>query len=182
VPVRDELVGGLDMNAGRENCSSCRVAPNQCTRDADCGNGAFCLRTEREDYDETIIGHWCQTPCATDGDCGAGFVCVCDRVVQNATRLETTLGICKPGTCRTDTDCGVGSFCVSPLNSPAESGRDAEPVLEAFHCQTSEHECFSSWQCPDAPDGEDCPPFSTCEESDGRFVCGFRYESIACSF
>lgn len=185
VPVRDELIDGLAGNAGVESCSfDCRVVPNECTRDADCPENAICLRTYQEDADEVWITHTCHLPCANDDDCGTGSVCVCDRVVQNATRSELTMGVCTPGTCRTDSDCGVGSFCISPLNLPAYSGVGSssrlDPVIGAFACQSGDDECFGPETCPAPPD-DDCVLYSSCEEVDGRFVCGWRNESILCS-
>ncbi len=182
LPVRDELIAGLAGNAGVEmgGCSppDCTFV-NECTRDADCGQNAYCLRTERSDEYDGLIAHRCRASCAADDDCGPGFVCVCDRVIQNATRRETILGSCMPATCRTDADCGTG-LCISPLNMPEHSGRNADPVLEpSFHCQTMEHECFGRSDCPSPPE-DDCDLYSACAEEDGRFMCEVRSTSLGC--
>src|SRR5262245_44515928 len=186
VPVRDELIEGLAGNAGVESCvrPDCRLVPNECTRDADCPENAFCLREFQQDDFDVSISHTCNLACASDDECGPGSVCVCDHVVQNATRMELTMGVCTPATCRTDSDCGSGSFCISPLNVPERSGVGsagrAAPVIGSFHCQTSDDECFGPATCPSPPD-DDCVLYESCETVDGRFECGWRNESILCS-
>lgn len=184
VPVRDELVPGVPSSAGEEpECArlrpdGCRMLKDECKRDADCPNGDFCLRQYRDDGYEITIAHVCQTPCASDDACGAGMACVCDRVVQNATRSVVTLGTCRTATCRTDDDCGAGRLCISPLNIPLEAGF-VEPELEEFHCQTDTDECHGPETCELPPDQE-CSVHAACVYRDGHLACRGRLTETLC--
>jgi Cys-rich repeat protein len=192
-PLRDNACPNLPANAGVENLQACALGRPywqctmgtvECTRDADCGTGRYCLRdtVETIDGDDVVINHRCFEPCRTDADCGPAELCACDYAIQNATLTRVSLGMCKPAECRTDADCqanGSRSLCEAPLEPlmkvyhswPPDLPR-ASTFITSFHCQSPDDECFGPESCPVFdPSGIDCCPMSACNFTGSRFDC-----------
>jgi hypothetical protein len=182
LPVRDEDVAGLPANAGIEDFENdsacdppyvtCVLERNDCTRDADCGAGGYCMRVANRVFDENYeyyllrVLHFCVAPCTTDSDCGSNEFCGCASGTQNATRALVSLGSCSSSDCVVDADCGPGAFCIASLTKPLP---DLEAsVLGTFHCQSPDDECHGPASCP-VIDEDNVP---TCEHDGDHFVCG----------
>ena len=180
LPTRDSQISDLPASAGSETAQACRrpetnttcVGINECTRDADCGPNAYCLRDEYEDeLENNVIVHYCFAPCETDADCADDELCGCGSAIQNATREPIPLGECRKATCRVDADCGASTLCISPLYRVANFVWG--DVGGTFYCQTPNDECHGPSTCPQPADDLCCPE-SSCDYWDGRFVCGIR--------
>jgi hypothetical protein len=175
--TRDDMIDGLAGSAGYGRCTpgerdeACPL--NECIRDADCGPTSMCVfylgnvdgNLEPADY------HRCIALCQTDADCAPNELCACETRVQNATRLEVSIGVCQPAECHTDAECGEQSLCISPLEVELYFAPDTR--LTSFHCQTRGDDCSGPEQCPPVEDWPDdnCPE-PRCYRSKGRFVCG----------
>lgn len=185
LPVRDEDVLGLGGAAGYdEPCDDSPYSGNclirdDCTVDADCGTGAYCLYGEytRALPNDDVWVHYCQPACQTDADCLPTELCACDTFTQNATREQISLGVCRPATCRIDADCGNGALCISPLNP--RSTWEYETRLEEFHCRTPADECASPSDCPQPYPG-DCTHMAFCSYREDRHMCWERGTADPC--
>jgi hypothetical protein len=176
LPPRDETFTELPPDAGTESevpewCDSttaCGLRVDECTRDADCGAGAYCVRRVDDDaFDEIYyVYHECFAACVTDADCSGGEICACDHRMQNATRDTISVGVCTPATCSTDADCGERNLCVAPLNI-ADLWDLEIRAFSAFHCQGERDECRGTDDCPRA-DGCDV---NDCSYVGERFTC-----------
>jgi hypothetical protein len=177
LPPRDETFTDLPADAGTEpdlatvcegppSFDSCYIHTDDCTRDADCGARAYCVRrVELMWSDYYIVDHDCVAACATDADCGGGEICACDYRMQNATREAISLGVCTPATCTIDADCADGNLCIAPLNE-ADLWDNEIRAFSEFHCQRERDECRGTDDCPFA--GCDV---NDCVHAGDRFIC-----------
>jgi MYXO-CTERM domain-containing protein len=137
----------------------------ECTTDADCGEGEYCSPTPCPAIDcdpsdpscpecpETGIctaGFDGTTECTTDADCGAGFVC------ESVGGTDCAVPTCPEGTECPEVDCTSEEiFACVPDRSACTSDADC---AEGLQCETYTYEqCSGGGSVPPCAPGEDCP-------------------------
>jgi len=179
-PVRDEELG-LAGNAGLDDqdCGdgpSCRLTRDDCTRDADCGAGLYCIRTTRQSGDADFVYEHLCVGCSTDIDCAAGEICACEIHQRNAPRTQVELGVCRPSTCTADSECEPGYYCMAAPIIDTDRRRTPFQHWE-FHCQSPRDQCALGGDCPSWVPITDCDePAAVCRYSTDaeRWQCGFE--------
>ena len=155
LPRRDETIPDLPPDAGvddPDDPAQCPVDPDpcsldsECTLDADCGSGAYCLHSVTYRDFDYVLHHQCVAACEVDADCASDELCACETHVKNSTHETISMGVCRPAQCRTDQDCGDGFFCIAPF---ALEFDDDEWVtsneLDGFSCETPD--CHANERC-----------------------------------